>query len=237
MEILEFNIDNNSFDKSLIKLSNIDGVQDSFILDNVLSEQECDLIIESVFNGEHHNSLTSQPVLFRGWSENPDDEYKKIGKRVIRTSKSISKILSHRIESFIVKNKSTSNLNGKQINWGYTGLSHRHRFISYEQGQVFPTHMDGSYNKSDNESSFLTCLFFLNSSGSDYSGGVLEFLTEENEQPDQSKPSYEVSVISRVEPKKGRVVIFPHKILHQSSQITNGTKYLIRNDIMFEIIP
>ncbi|EGG15510.1 hypothetical protein DFA_10352 [Cavenderia fasciculata] len=231
--ITEFHLDNQSFDSKTITVQTIKEIQGGLILKNVLTNQECDLIVNSIFSSDKHASLPVQPVLFRGWSDQPNDEYKKLGIRVIRTSEELANILSERIKEHVPKQLSTPSSKG-DIEWNYSGLSQRHRFIRYDTDQHFPTHMDGPYNKTDYQRSHITILFYLND---DFEGGELNFVEAETNEQNQNKVSdeYKTSNITSIRAEKGMVVIFPHKNLHTSSPIIKGHKYLIRNDLMYTI--
>ncbi|EFA80561.1 hypothetical protein PPL_06500 [Heterostelium album PN500] len=236
--INEFSLNNDYFDPTILVQSKIEYIDGGIIIDNVLSEEECRLIVEKMFHEESAQAaaLPKTPVLWRGWSDNSGDEYKKLGVRVIRTSDQLASTLTARLWHFLPREMTTfsPSLQKQQLH-SLTGLSRRHRFIRYDQGANFPTHMDGPYIHSDSEKSFLTCLFFLNNQALEYDGGELSFV----ETVDQNEPlgggaasNYTTKTITSVQPKTGRVVIFPHKILHTSSPITRGQKFLIRNDII-----
>ncbi|GAM19332.1 hypothetical protein SAMD00019534_025070, partial [Acytostelium subglobosum LB1] len=219
--ITEFTLDNNTFNVDEVVRSPINGIEGGWILDNVLSPSECQLIVDRI------------------WSDNSDQEYKKLGIRVIRTSEELATSLTARIVKHLPGKFETYSPSIKQtIEWSLTGLSHRHRFIRYDQGQEFPTHMDGPYNQSDRDTSYLTCLFFLNEYGVDFEGGDLSFVENDSAasavQPSAPGDTYATKTITTLHPKTGRVVIFPHKLLHTSSPITKGHKFLIRNDIMYK---
>ena len=37
-----------------------------------------------------------------------------------------------------------------------------------------------------------------------------------------------------VEPQTGQALVFEHRLRHQGAEVTRGTKYVLRSDIMFE---
>eukprot|EP01133_Synstelium_polycarpum_P005945 gene5945-6885_t len=78
--ITEFTLSNDKFDPKQVTYETIEGVENAFILDNVLSADECNEIVQTIFINptEVASTIPRQPVLWRGWSESPDDEYKKI---------------------------------------------------------------------------------------------------------------------------------------------------------------
>lgn len=94
------------------------------------------------------------------------------------------------------------------------GLNERFRFYRYEGGQYFKWHKDGSYVRSAEEESQLTFIMYLND---DYKGGETEFEW------------------LKVVPEAGMVLVFPHRIRHQGSEVTSGVKYAIRSDVMYKV--
>lgn len=99
-----------------------------------------------------------------------------------------------------------------QRDWELSGFNERFRFYRYQDEQFFKAHMDGSYERSETEVSFLTILFYLND---DFTGGHTDFRWES------------------IKPKAGSALVFPHMQMHQGSAVESGTKYVLRTDIMY----
>lgn len=118
-------------------------------------------------------------------------------------------------------------------------INRRWRFFRYGQGCVYRPHIDGSWpesriteketyetdDTSGNTKSFLTFLIYLND---DFSGGATRFYhaTKMN------------GMVARgVQPKMGCVLVFPQgntaSLLHEGSAVTEGTKYVIRTDVLY----
>ncbi|MBS1636685.1 MAG: 2OG-Fe(II) oxygenase [Bacteroidetes bacterium] len=95
------------------------------------------------------------------------------------------------------------------------GLNEMFRFYKYEPGQRFKKHIDGSYIRNAEESSYFTLLIYLND---DFEGGETTF-------------QYHT-----VKPKKGTALVFYHGIRHAGEPITRGTKYVLRTDVMYKLI-
>eukprot|EP01103_Thecamoeba_quadrilineata_P012170 TRINITY_DN3072_c0_g1_i2.p1 TRINITY_DN3072_c0_g1~~TRINITY_DN3072_c0_g1_i2.p1 ORF type:complete len:111 (+),score=11.03 TRINITY_DN3072_c0_g1_i2:36-335(+) len=72
----------NNFVASNIVRLDVPGVEGTFLLRNVYSEEDSQNIITRILVDNKDLLSTSKPVLFRGWSENPEEEYKRLGKRV-----------------------------------------------------------------------------------------------------------------------------------------------------------
>ncbi|KAK3377922.1 hypothetical protein B0H63DRAFT_478367 [Podospora didyma] len=109
------------------------------------------------------------------------------------------------------------------------------RFLKYEGGQFFRPHCDGPYGEGKDGrtiESLFTAHLYLNDSkavagdAAELVGGATSFLsTDEKRKMD-------------IDPKAGRVLIFQHrKLLHSGDDVIKGTKYTVRTDIMYEMLP
>jgi prolyl 4-hydroxylase len=95
------------------------------------------------------------------------------------------------------------------------GLNERFRYYRYRPGQKFALHRDGAFRRESGEESKLTCLLYLND---DFAGG-------------------ETAVKDRVvAPKQGMALIFRHEFLHEGRPVLDGTKYVLRTDVMYDKI-
>ncbi|WP_255990817.1 2OG-Fe(II) oxygenase [Chitinolyticbacter albus] len=97
--------------------------------------------------------------------------------------------------------------------WRVSRLNERFRYYRYTPEQYFKWHYDGTYRASDNEESFLTLLIYLNAN---YTGGATEFGWD------------------AVQPATGMALVFPHQLRHQGATIIEGTKYVLRTDVMYQ---
>ncbi|MEM6473897.1 MAG: 2OG-Fe(II) oxygenase [Planctomycetota bacterium] len=98
------------------------------------------------------------------------------------------------------------------------GANERFRCYRYKSGMRFAPHADGSFRRNDDEQSFYTFLLYLNDG---FGGGETNLMT-----------SPEYSVI----PKEGMGLIFQHPIIHEGAEVTYGTKYVARTDLMYRRI-
>ena len=93
------------------------------------------------------------------------------------------------------------------------GLNELFRFYRYIPGQRFKAHREGSYIRNEKEASFYTLLIYLNEG---YKGGETRF--------DNG---------ITVEGSQGMALIFLHSLKHEGCVVTEGTKYVLRTDIMY----
>ncbi len=99
--------------------------------------------------------------------------------------------------------------------WKPYGLNERLRYYRYKDGQQFKPHVDGSHKIAEGDLSLVTMLVYLNE---DFDGGETTFVIE----------------FQKIKPKIGMVLLFDHKILHSGMPVTNGTKYVLRTDVMYK---
>ena len=97
--------------------------------------------------------------------------------------------------------------------WKLKGLNPQMKIYRYEVGQQFKMHRDIPYRPSDNERSFVTMLIYLNE---DYDGGETFFMD------------------GSIVPETGKCLLFQQNILHAGVKVTDGVKYAIRTDVMYE---
>ena len=119
------------------------------------------------------------------------------------------------------------------------GLNGRLRFYRYREGDFFGPHTDGSWpgsrvvdgvlldNAFDDRWSQLTWLLFLSD---DYSGGETRFFINPDDRND----------VVDLRTPRGGVLCFPHGMhplhcVHGSVPIEQGSKYIIRSDVLFEL--
>ena len=92
------------------------------------------------------------------------------------------------------------------------GLNEQFRFYKYESNQRFERHIDGRFKRNDQEESRITFMIYLND---DYTGGATIFDNV------------------TISPKIGQALCFIHEQKHEGSPIIQGTKYVLRTDVMY----
>jgi hypothetical protein len=92
------------------------------------------------------------------------------------------------------------------------GLNERFRFYRYTPGQKFAWHSDGPFRRENGEISLLTFMIYLNDG---YHGGATRFEWTE------------------VAGKAGMALVFDHGLLHEGAELIDGTKYVMRSDVMY----
>ena len=97
--------------------------------------------------------------------------------------------------------------------WRAVGLNERFRLYRYEAGQYFKLHSDGSYRRPQGgQASQLTFMVYLNEG---FGGGATRILDH-----------------STIQPRTGMALLFAHQLLHESTALRSGRKYVLRSDVM-----
>ena len=102
----------------------------------------------------------------------------------------------------------------------FTSLNSKLRFCKYGPDQTFVKHQDGVHYQSENVCSRFTFLLYLNENT--FSGGETTFYTTKT----NTIPYHTIL------PKRGKLVVFDHRIWHQGNTVHSGDKYILRSDLM-----
>lgn len=183
-----------------------------FILRNFFSLAECDFFIKSC-----------EKLGFTQLSDKFPSGY-RINDRILFLDEYIADGMWNRLEPCL---SGADALRIRPIGFGNEGkwlpirLNECIKVMRYNPGGHFSPHFDGPWVPREDESSIYTLLVYLND---DYIGGHTVFLDENN-------PIKELSV---VRPETGVALIFNHDCLHKGEPVLQGTKYLLRTEIMFK---
>ncbi|GBC08919.1 hypothetical protein RclHR1_08490013 [Rhizophagus clarus] len=213
-DILNSNFDINSLEIKPIDLSSINKREPlAFIIDNVLTLEECNALINLTENDP--NIKYEEALLNIGEGKQISAKDVRNSSRYIRDDFIISSQIFNRI----------SHLLPQTWKWGnrtfpLSCLNERLRFLKYKKGEYFKCHQDGMYGRDDgSETSFVTLQLYLNEG---FQGGETTFLN--------NLLNAKVPVI----PKPGRALVFEHNIFHEGSKLIDGIKYVIRTDVMYK---
>lgn len=94
------------------------------------------------------------------------------------------------------------------------GGNPRIRVYRYGPGEKHGAHWDTVVQLEGGIQSLVTLVFYLND---DFEGGETDF-------PELNK---------RITPRKGRALMFQHRILHIASEVVRGAKFVLRTDILY----
>jgi hypothetical protein len=113
---------------------------------------------------------------------------------------------------------------GAEGNGEASGLNRRFRLCRYRGGQSFCVHRDGPYVPSGTRRSLLTCQVYLNDAG-EMRGGSTRFFADASGG----------EAIASVRPEVGMAVVFDHRLWHDGEPVVEGTKWVLRTDVMFDV--
>lgn len=205
----------------------IPEVPGAFQLLNVLNDNEADNIVEIAEKlGFHQDSPVSLP-------------------HDVRHNENMNWVVSEEIDG-VLWGRSKHLITETVGDQTATGINARFRFYRYGPGDYFSPHTDGAWPGSrvidgklvadayDGQYSQFTYLIFLSDG---YEGGRTQFLVSKADPTKPAKTNDDVNIVN-VRTPKGAVLCFPHGMhpqhcLHASEPIGEGTKYIIRSDILF----
>ena len=101
------------------------------------------------------------------------------------------------------------------------GLNERFRYYRYTLNQLFDWHFDGFYERENGECSQYTFMVYLND---DFIGGTTSFCDV------KCKLVFDEFVVT---PQKGSALLFFHRIPHRGDPVIEGTKFVLRSDVMY----
>jgi prolyl 4-hydroxylase len=137
------------------------------------------------------------------WNGPRIDREARNNDRVILEDFDLAQRLWRRVESYVSRVRLA-----RQV----CGLNERFRFYRYAPDQRFSWHADAPFARDNGELSLLTFMIYLNDN---YQGGETRFQS------------------LSVHGKSGMALVFEHGLLHEGAAVTEGTKYVLRSDIMF----
>lgn len=137
------------------------------------------------------------------------------GQRVVKSIRNNKRVMYKDVDLAGEIWESLADFAPKQIgHYKSMGLNELFRFYRYNPKEEFKRHRDESYIRNESEASFYTFMIYLNDN---FVGGETTF-------PQNT-----------IKPVTGMALIFLHDIEHAGSPITQGTKYVLRTDIMYKI--
>jgi hypothetical protein len=215
-----------------VERRDIDSVPGGFQLLNVLSAAECKRLVDLTESlGYLEDAAVSLP-------------------RSIRHNDSLTWVVDDETNAIIWQRCQSLVQDDHEFNTGKAalGINSRFRFYRYGRGDYFAAHTDGSWpgsrvingelidNAYQDRWSQLTFLLFLSE---DYAGGATQFYVS-NTDPARPARDADAADIIDVRTPLGTALCFPHGMhplhcMHGSQEITAGTKYIIRSDILFAL--
>jgi hypothetical protein len=179
-----------------------------FILHNVLSKEECKLLIEAS-EAQGFEEASKYCHFYR-------DRYND---RLMSDDDAFSDLVWKRVKDFLPKTV---------MSWELHSLNRRWRYCRYYAGHFFGAHTDGTYSYTEKKRQYMSALTFMlyldSPKDGSYEGGHTNYLTLDG------KIKYSV------EPETGMALVFlqeDRSMLHEGSKVTKGSKHILRSDVMY----
>ena len=211
----------------------------AFVLPSVLDASECRYLIErgaATSRGFHYvteaTHVDESGETIRVELQNPNPH-----KLSIYEDTSFLNILWERIRGFVEPGC------GRHVDAFYErtkcglpwGLNRRVRVLRYDAdaNDRFEPHFDAT-TRNDDQTSLLTVLVYLcDGGGIDFEGGETLYLDSHVSSLNKALKADGGAGCTRITPRLGDVVIFEHDLFHSGAPLTNGTKFVMRTDVMF----
>jgi hypothetical protein len=114
----------------------------------------------------------------------------------------------------------------KKQTWKIGRCNEALKFLKYEEGDFFSPHCDGQFVAKDGMKSYLTAHFYLNGNEGEVEGGATRFCADIG---DGRAGKVDVN------PRTGSVLVFQQRdMYHEGCEVTKGTKYTLRTDVLYE---
>ena len=184
----------------------------AFIIDNLLSLQECQGLIAL----SERCGYEPAEVNIGGGLQVRNDSVRRTSRCMMDCPEAASVVFG-RIRDVLPPH-------GPRDGWCRpVGLNERLRVLRYSPGDYFRPHQDGIYERPvghprAGDTSLMTLMIYLNTPER---GGDTNFLSFAGDQP------------SCVAPITGRALLFDHGLLHEGATLLKGVKYAIRTDVMY----
>lgn len=138
-------------------MSNINETSEIYLIDNFLSDEECDELIaksEGIGFAEAKVNVDGGQTIMKMIRDN---------ERILYEDPTYATVFWERLKAYIKP----------EIGNSYAiGLNELFRFYKYSPGQRFKMHRDGRYERNETEFSYYTFMIYLND---DYEGGQTKF--------------------------------------------------------------
>lgn len=191
-------------------------------IENFLSEEECQNLIIFSENKSYEEatvSLKSGAKMMKNIRNN---------ERLIYDDTQLAHNYWEKLKEFCPKfiNEIVEEEN-HTTNYQAIGLNPRFRFYKYESNQRFKKHIDGRVKLEKDGKEYESRITFMIYLSDDFEGGQTIF--------DYKNANNEIEVIE-IQPKIGTALCFVHEIKHEGIPVPKGTKYVLRSDIMFQVV-
>lgn len=205
-----------------------------FLLKNVLSKKEIDLIYSQI------NQLEYFPIGYSGNAKEYKENDAISSLRASTYDTDFSTILFDRIKRFIPPYISYNNndysvkVSSPNVNYHVLGVNPYHRFVKYMPNAKLVAHYDGHNIFDENTQTIMTMLIYLtdNQTGDTiFLEDSQKFIAHHERIKVNIRPEDE-QIILAIKPKMGDILLFNQHLLHSTKQLHFENKDLILTDLI-----
>ncbi len=171
--------------------------------------------IENFLTDKELNEILNPRILNFKKAISHYPSYYRNNDRLVEDNPELSEMLYDKLKQLDILDKETKT---KSI-----GLNEKLRFCKYQKDQLFSKHQDGIYYPDAFSESKFTFLLYLNDNKG-FEGGNTDFYTLKTDN----------NPIKTIVPKKGKLIVFDHRLWHKGALVTKGDKYILRSDIIIK---
>jgi len=116
--------------------------------------------------------------------------------------------------------------------WRPESLNECLRFCRYDPGGFSRAHCDASFQRSEDEQSLFTCMFYLDG---EMLGGATRFIRLDHtiDYGSHLKPAADDQVLASITPEPGLCLLFFQQgLLHEGTDLLQGVKHILRTEVM-----
>lgn len=122
--------------------------------------------------------------------------------------------------------------------WEFVGINPLFRFIKYKnEGELVP-HYDAPFIKNESERTLVTMVIYLTNNTSGHTRFIKDPQSQipvnQRDLSDWTINANEEDILFTIQPKKGKIALFDHRIIHDCEPLINEEKIIIRTDLMFK---
>jgi len=228
---------------SVSKAAIADFGTSAFVVNNLLTSQECALL------RDHLEQLPWTAVGQNGMLKDYQADRDTVGSyRASLYSEQLANYLFARLSPVlpavrIMEQFTPADWEGAPV-WRSVAVSPLMRFIKYHPGGLLVPHYDAPFDYYDGKRTLMSMVVYLTASSS-HNGGATRFILDpqtvepvvplaQRDYNDWSRLSRPDEIIASLYPLPGAAILMDHRVLHDSQELSSGTKIIMRTDIVFE---
>lgn len=204
-----------------------------YCLNNCLDKEEIQYLLEQTKNNQWHNA----DIYGKAQPTN-----QVMSTRMSMYNEQLAQILYQRISPYIPKNIFCEDeilprmLNNKRV-WTSTHINPLLRYIRYNGEQKLIAHYDDTYQYHIYKKTLMSIIIYLEDSLA-----LTRFIHDPQTNLPESQRNYndwdtnakEEDILLSIPAKAGQIIVFPHRMLHDSTNPNDLQKTIIRTDLVFE---